>query len=134
MKKEDFIIQAARTMQADHEDFVAMRTVCAGVDATYWRPLNRDELLRAYNVFCKVAFAELLAGGEIPLTGLGKLKVREAAARAGRNPRTGESIEIPASQKVVFTPGKALREAMHEKNSPKPQTTKKTQAAKQRRK
>lgn len=42
-----------------------------------------------------VAAAELLGGGEVPLLGLGKLKVRTTAARQGRNPRTGEPVSIP---------------------------------------
>ena len=55
----------------------------------------------------------LLDGGEISLPGLGKLKVKETSARTGRNPRTGERIDIPASRKVVFTPGKEFKEALH---------------------
>ena len=42
-----------------------------------------------------VAAAELLGGGEIPLPGLGKLKSKDIAARHGRNPRTGETLDIP---------------------------------------
>ena len=59
-----------------------------------------------------VAAAELLGGGEVSLPGLGKIKMRETAAREGRNPRTGESLHIPAGKKVVFVPGKDLKEAL----------------------
>ena len=60
----------------------------------------------------EVAAAELLGGGEVSLPGLGKIKMRETAAREGRNPRTGESLHIPAGKKVVFVPGKDLKEAL----------------------
>ena len=134
MTKKELIRQAEKTMWADYEDFVATQTECESTEIEYWRPLSREELSRAYDVFRRVAWAELLERGEILLVGLGKLKVKEVAARAGRNPRTGERIEIPASRKIVFVPVKALREALHEKSSPRQRTAKKTQTAKQRRK
>ena len=59
-----------------------------------------------------VAAAELLGGGEIPLPGLGKLKSRDVTARRGRNPRTGETLSIPAHKAVAFAACKALKEAM----------------------
>lgn len=55
--------------------------------------------------------AELLGGGEVPLPGIGKLVVKEAAARTGRNPQTGEPIAIPAGKKVVLKVGKELKES-----------------------
>lgn len=61
---------------------------------------------------CNVIAAELLGGGEIPLPGVGKLKVKATPARAGRNPKTGEAIDIPAGRKVVFVSGKELKEAL----------------------
>lgn len=51
-------------------------------------------------------------GGELSLPGVGKLKVKQAAARPGRNPKTGETLTIPAHKKVVFTACKELKEAM----------------------
>lgn len=46
----------------------------------------------------------------IPLMGLGKLKVRRSEARVGRNPQTGEPVQIPARKRVRFSPAKALKE------------------------
>jgi len=69
---------------------------------------KHDTLLET---LCSVIAAELLGGGEVSLPGLGKLKVKETNARAGRNPRTGEVIDIPAGRKVVFAPGKEFKEA-----------------------
>lgn len=61
---------------------------------------------------CDVIAAELLGGGEIPLPSVGKLKVKATPARTGRNPRTGEAVDIPAGRKVVFVAGKELKEAL----------------------
>jgi nucleoid DNA-binding protein len=52
----------------------------------------------------------LRKGYKIPLMGLGKLYVRETKARTGRNPQTGESINIPKRRRVKFSPAKALKE------------------------
>lgn len=52
----------------------------------------------------------LRKGYKIPLMGLGKLYVRETKARQGRNPATGEIINIPKRKRVKFTPAKALKE------------------------
>ena len=51
-------------------------------------------------------------GGEAYLFGLGKIKVVQRAAREGRNPRTGETIEIPARSAAKFTASRALKEAL----------------------
>lgn len=49
-------------------------------------------------------------GDSVSLIGFGSFKVGERAAREGRNPRTGEKINIPASKSVKFTPGKAFKQ------------------------
>ena len=54
----------------------------------------------------------LKKGDKIRLTGLGILQVRSREARMGRNPATGESIEIAASKKIAFRPSKELKEAL----------------------
>lgn len=54
-----------------------------------------------------------LAGGEkITLTGFGSFDVVERKARKGRNPKTGEPIDIEASKVPRFTPGKTLKNAV----------------------
>jgi DNA-binding protein HU-beta len=53
------------------------------------------------------------AGEEVNLAGFGRFKVADRAARTGRNPATGETIEIPASRKLSFSPAKAVREALN---------------------
>jgi len=52
-------------------------------------------------------------GDSISLIGFGSFKVVERAAREGRNPSTGEKIQIPASKGVKFTPGAALKERVN---------------------
>lgn len=52
-------------------------------------------------------------GGEARFAGFGTFKVAHSAARTGRNPATGESIQIAASNKVKFTPGKELKDAVN---------------------
>jgi DNA-binding protein HU-beta len=54
----------------------------------------------------------LKKGYKIPLLGLGKMYVRQSKARVGRNPATGEEIQIPAKKRIRFTAAKALKEAV----------------------
>jgi DNA-binding protein HU-beta len=54
----------------------------------------------------------LKKGDRLRLGGLGILQVRKRAARMGRNPATGEPIQIKASKKVAFRPAKELKEAV----------------------
>ncbi|HHV43859.1 MAG TPA: HU family DNA-binding protein [Firmicutes bacterium] len=59
------------------------------------------------------AITEALARGEkVQLVGFGSFEVRQRAARKGRNPRTGEEIEIDSRQVPVFKAGKALKDAV----------------------
>jgi len=53
---------------------------------------------------------QLEAGNKVQITGFGTFEVRGRKARTGRNPRTGESIEIAASKVPVFSAGKALKD------------------------
>ena len=52
-------------------------------------------------------------GDSISLIGFGSFKVVERAAREGRNPSTGEKMQIPASKAVKFTPGANLKERVN---------------------
>lgn len=54
----------------------------------------------------------LKKGYKLPLMGLGKLYVRKTKPRVGRNPATGEVIQIPARKRVRFTAAKALKDAV----------------------
>ena len=54
----------------------------------------------------------LKKGNRVRIAGLGILQVRKRAARIGRNPATGESIQIPAKKKIAFRASKELKEAV----------------------
>ena len=56
--------------------------------------------------------AALKDGDKVQLVGFGSFEVKKRAARIGRNPKTKESIEIPASVVPVFKAGKALKDAV----------------------
>ena len=53
------------------------------------------------------------SGNEVSISGFGKYKVKESAAREGRNPSTGETIQIAASKKLSFTPAKAVKDRLN---------------------
>lgn len=60
------------------------------------------------------AISKALADGDkVQLTGFGTFEVRERAARTGKNPRTGEAIEIAASKVPAFKAGKALKDSVN---------------------
>ena len=58
----------------------------------------------------ELIFKNLASGKEVSIHGFGVFKTEDRAPRKGRNPRTGEAIDIPARRVVKFVPGKALRE------------------------
>ena len=62
--------------------------------------------------FERVVSGALKGGEEVRITGFGKFSVRERKAREGRNPQTGEKMEIAASKVPSFRAGNALKEAV----------------------
>ncbi|MCG9075724.1 HU family DNA-binding protein [Laribacter hongkongensis] len=74
--------------------------------------VGKVETLLVVDALEQLIREELAAGGEIPLARTSKFRLREQAARMGRNPKTGESVMIPARRKIVFTPAKALKDAV----------------------
>ncbi|MCK5662171.1 MAG: HU family DNA-binding protein [Thiotrichaceae bacterium] len=75
--------------------------------------LSKASAGRALDATVK-AITDSLANNEaVTLIGFGTFEVRERAARTGRNPRTGESIQIKASKNPAFKAGKALKEAVN---------------------
>jgi len=74
--------------------------------------ISKKQSTETVEAFIGEITAILKKGDKINLTGLGVFKVNDRPARMGRNPRTGETIQIKASKKVKFLPGKALKEAV----------------------
>lgn len=89
---------------------VTLKQIAAELAAEHDLPKKQAESLLGDLV--AVATRHLQKGDKIRLTGLGILQVRNRAARMGRNPATGESIQIPASKKIGFRPAKELKEAV----------------------
>ena len=54
----------------------------------------------------------MVAGEDVKVSGLGKFSVSERAAREGRNPQTGEAIEIPATKSIKFKASSTLKNAV----------------------
>jgi DNA-binding protein HU-beta len=75
--------------------------------------LNKASATRAVEaVFDNIA-ASLRNGDTVNLVGFGSFSVSARAARTGRNPRTGETIAIPASKNPKFKAGKGLKDAVN---------------------
>ena len=74
--------------------------------------LSKKDTENALNTALDVISAALAENDKIQLVGFGSFEVKSRAARIGRNPKTKESIEIPASKVPVFKPGKALKDAV----------------------
>lgn len=68
---------------------------------------------RALDAVVESITAALKNNDQVTLVGFGTFAVKERAARSGRNPKTGETIEIKASKQPGFKPGKALKDALN---------------------
>ena len=76
------------------------------------RSLSKTDVAAVIAAIAVVSTAELRTGGEVSLNGLGKLSTKTRAGRTGRNPKTGEEIQIPAKTVVHFSATKLLRDAV----------------------
>ncbi|MFY4775971.1 HU family DNA-binding protein [Metabacillus sp. RGM 3146] len=74
--------------------------------------LSKKDATKAVDAVFDTILDALKSGDKIQLIGFGNFEVRERAARKGRNPQTGDEIEIPASKVPAFKPGKALKDAV----------------------
>ena len=73
--------------------------------------LTKKDSESALNAFVETVETALKKGEKIQLVGFGTFEVRTRAARTGINPRTKESIKIPATKAPVFKAGKALKDS-----------------------
>lgn len=74
--------------------------------------LTQKDAAKAVDAIFETISNTLAQNEKIQLIGFGTFEVRERAARKGRNPQTGEEIEIAASKVPAFKPGKELKEAI----------------------
>lgn len=89
MNKTELVSQVAQTAE------LTQKAAAKAVDAVF------DTVLEA-----------LKNGDKVQLIGFGNFEVRERAARTGRNPQTGEEIQIAAGKVPAFKPGKVLKDAV----------------------
>ena len=75
--------------------------------------LSKADATKAVDAFASTVTGALKKGDQVTLVGFGTFTVRERAARTGRNPRTGASINIPASKVPGFKAGKALKDSVN---------------------
>ncbi len=75
--------------------------------------LSKSKAEQAVNAFLNATQKALVDGETVQLIGFGTFGVAERAARKGRNPQTGQEIEIPASKVPQFKAGTKLKEAVN---------------------
>ena len=75
--------------------------------------LSKSDAERAVDGVFDVISGALSSGGEVRVVGLGSFSVADRKATTGRNPRTGEAIQIPASKRPKFKAGKGLKQAVN---------------------
>jgi len=75
--------------------------------------LTKKESERVINALFASIEEALAKGDKVQLVGFGTFEVRDREARKGRNPQTGEEIEIPATKVPAFKAGKALKDAVN---------------------
>ena len=84
------------------------------VDAVSERTgLAKSDAARAVEAVLGAVTDALRAGDTVALSGFGSFVTKTRAARTGRNPRTGESLAIPASRAPAFKAGKGLKDALN---------------------
>lgn len=77
------------------------------------RNLPRTDVEATVDAFLDALAGGLTKGERVDIRGFGAFSVRESAARSGRNPRTGETIQIAARKTPVFKVGKELRDRVN---------------------
>ena len=74
--------------------------------------ISKKEATEFMDKLVNLIYSEVRTNGEVNLPGLGKLVKKDRAARMGRNPATGEQIQIPAKTVVKFRVAKAAKDAI----------------------
>src|SRR6476620_7173822 len=102
--------QPATTAAKPKVNTVSLKHLAASLAENHEMPKKQSEAILTDLV--DLVTKHLKKGDRIRLVGLGVLVVRKRAARMGRNPATGEPIQIKASKKVAFRASKELKEAV----------------------
>ena len=76
--------------------------------------LKAEEVEQVVDIFFDEIGQRLAEGGRVELRGFGAFSTREREARAGRNPRTGEQVQVAAKRVPYFKPGKDMRRRLND--------------------
>lgn len=76
--------------------------------------LRAEEIEQVVDVFFDEIAQRLAEGGRVELRGFGAFSTRDRDARVGRNPRTGEAVEVPAKSVPYFKAGKEIRQRLND--------------------
>ena len=76
--------------------------------------LRADEVEQVLDTFFDEIGKRLAEGGRVELRGFGAFSTRERGARKGRNPRTGEAVDVPEKKVPYFKPGKEMRRVVND--------------------
>jgi integration host factor subunit beta len=76
--------------------------------------LRADEIEQVVDIFFDEIAQRLAEGGRVELRGFGAFSTREREARSGRNPRTGDAVDVPAKRVPYFKAGKEIRERLND--------------------
>ena len=74
--------------------------------------LSKKDCEAALAAFTGAVETAMKSGDKVQMVGFGSFEVKKRPARVGRNPRTGETLTIPACKMVKFRPGKMLKDAL----------------------
>ncbi|MDR1629997.1 MAG: HU family DNA-binding protein [Oscillospiraceae bacterium] len=74
--------------------------------------LSKKDADAAVNAVLSVITDTLASGGSVQVVGFGTFEIRQRAEKQGRNPKTGETITVPAAKVPAFKAGKALKDAV----------------------
>ena len=77
--------------------------------------LSKSDAADAVEAFLKLSKGTLISGSDLLLSGFGKFNVRDKNPRRGRNPRTGEDLDLDARRVVTFHPSGILRNKVNER-------------------
>lgn len=77
--------------------------------------IKREDALTCLDTYHALLIKQLHDEGKAFIDGVGTLKVKERGARVGRNPKTGEEVEIPSHKAVVFSVSTSLKREFEEK-------------------
>jgi DNA-binding protein HU-beta len=95
------------------ENFIKMNKTNLVTTVAVTTGVSKSDTARTINTTFDTITAVLKSGGEVRVTGFGSFSVTERATRKGRNPATGEAIQIAASRQPKFKSGKGLKSAVN---------------------